>query len=163
MKVSEITISKYQLKQLFEEFNSKLMVDGVNAKYSWFIYKNSEAMAQEYTKLMGELYDERREPDFPAVFRAQMDLAEKYADRTEDGKIAYAPNGLPVYTEHAKEHAEEFAKLREQYSEFFAKLDKKQSVNSELFSQQVTVQVTQLELSEFPPNTKPYIIGLLGY
>lgn len=163
MKVSEITISKIQLKQLFEEFNSKLLADGINAKYSWFIYKNCETMAEEYGKLMNALYDERREPDFPAVFKRQQEMQAAYADKDEKGNLVLGKNGLPVYTKCAKEYAEEFNKLREEYKDFFEKLDKKGEVNAAILSESVTITATQLELSEFPNNTKPYIIGILGY
>ena len=86
MKVSEVQITNFQLQQLFEEFNSRLTVDGINAKYSWFMYKNSEAMAPLYSQLMGELYDERKEPDFPAMFSEGQVLIEKYRDRDAEGK-----------------------------------------------------------------------------
>lgn len=163
MKVSEITISKIQLKQLFEEFNSKLLADGINAKYSWFIYKNCETMAEEYGKLMTALYDERREPEFAAVFKRQQEMQATYADKDENGNLVKGQNGLPVYTKYAKEYTEEFNKLREEYKEFFEKLDKKNEVNSAILKETVTIMATQLELSEFPNNTKPYIIGILGY
>lgn len=163
MKVSEITISKIQLKQLFEEFKSKLLTDGINAKYSWFIYKNCETMAEEYGKLMNALYDERREPDFPTVFKRQQEMQSAYADKDEKGNLVRGQNGLPVYTKCAKEYAEEFNKLREEYKDFFEKLDKKGEVNAAILSESVTITATQLELSEFPNNTKPYIIGILGY
>lgn len=163
MKVSEITITKLQLKQLFEEFNSKLRTDGINAKYSWFMYKNCEAMAEEYGKLAASLYDERREPDFQEIFKRQQELQATYADKDENGNLVTGQNGLPVYTKCAKEYAEEFAKLREEHKEFFEKLDKKNEVNMAVFNENVTVMATLLELSEFPNNTKPYIIGILGY
>ena len=86
MKVSEVQITNFQLQQLFEEFNSRLTVDGINAKYSWFMYKNSEAMAPLYSQLMSELYDERKEPDFPAMFSEGQVLIEKYRDRDAEGK-----------------------------------------------------------------------------
>lgn len=162
MKVENVTISKFYLRQLFEEFNPKILADGINAKYSWFIYKNCETMAPEYAKLMGELYDERREPEYQQVWTAQRELQEKYADRNEKGEFVLH-NGLPVYTKCAKEYDEEFAKLRETYKDFFEKVDKKEQVNREIYGQSVTIPLTMLELSEFPNNTKPFIVGTLGY
>ena len=85
MKVSEVQITNFQLQQLFEEFNPRLTADGINSKYSWFLYKNCEVMAPLYNKLMSELYDERREPDFPAMYNESQLLIEKYRDRDADG------------------------------------------------------------------------------
>ena len=49
------------------------------------------------------------------------------------------------------------------YKDLFDKIDKKPEVNREIYLKNVSFMATQLELSEFPNNTKPYIIGLLGY
>ena len=163
MKVSEVQITNYQLQQLFEEFNSKLTTDGINAKYSWFMYKNSEAMAPLYNQLSQELYDERREPDFPAMFTETQTLIEKYRDRDADGKEINAKDGNAQFTQHGEEYVAEYKKLREKYKELFEKIDKKAEVNREIYLKNVSFMATQLELSEFPNNTKPYIIGLLGY
>ena len=163
MKVSEVQITNYQLQQLFEEFNSKLTTDGINAKYSWFMYKNSEAMAPLYNQLSQELYDERREPDFPAMFTETQTLIEKYRDRDADGKEINDKAGNPTFTQHSEEYFNETKKIREKYKELFEKIDKKAEVNREIYLKNVSFMATQLELSEFPNNTKPYIIGLLGY
>ena len=163
MKVSEVQITNYQLQQLFEEFNSKLTTDGINAKYSWFMYKNSEAMAPLYNQLSQELYDERREPDFPAMFTETQTLIEKYRDRDADGKEINDKAGNPTFTQYGEEYFNETKKIREKYKELFEKIDKKAEVNREIYLKNVSFMATQLELSEFPNNTKPYIIGLLGY
>lgn len=163
MKVSEVQITNYQLQQLFEEFNSKLTTDGINAKYSWFMYKNSEAMAPLYNQLSQELFDERKEPDFPAMFTESQALIEKYRDRDAEGNAANDKAGNPQFTQHGQEYFEETKKLREKYKDLFEKIDKKQEVNRGIYMKNVSFMATQLELSEFPNNTKPYIIGLLGY
>ena len=163
MKVSEVQITNYQLQQLFEEFNSKLTTDGINAKYSWFMYKNSEAMAPLYNQLSQELYDERREADFPAMFNETQALIEKYRDRDADGKEINDKGGNPTFTQHAEEYFNGTKEIREKYKELFEKIDKKAEVNREIYLKNVSFMATQLELSEFPNNTKPYIIGLLGY
>ncbi len=163
MKVSEVQITNYQLQQLFEEFNSKLTTDGINAKYSWFMYKNSEVMAPLYNQLSQELYDERREPDFPAMFNETQALIEKYRDRDEEGKELNDKGGNPMFTQHGEEYFNETKKIREKYKELFEKIEKKPEVNREIYLKNVSFMATMLELSEFPNNTKPYIIGLLGY
>ena len=84
MRVSEVQLTNFQLQQLFEEFNPRLMTDGINVKYSWFMYKNCEVMAPLYNQLMNELYDERREPDFPAMFAEGQALIEKYREERTD-------------------------------------------------------------------------------
>lgn len=163
MKVSEVQITNFQLQQLFEEFNSRLTTDGINAKYSWFMYKNSEAMAPLYNKLSQELYDERKEPEFPNMFNEAQLLIEKYRDRDAEGKEINDKAGNPLFTQHGEEYSSEYKKLREKYKDLFEKIDKKPEVNREIYLKNVSFMATQLELSEFPNNTKPYIIGLLGY
>ena len=163
MKVSEVQITNFQLQQLFEEFNSRLTTDGINAKYSWFMYKNSEAMAPLYNKLSQELYDERKEPEFPNMFNEAQLLIEKYRDRDAEGKEINDKAGNPLFTQHGEDYLAEYKKLREKYKDLFDKIDKKPEVNREIYLKNVSFMATQLELSEFPNNTKPYIIGLLGY
>lgn len=163
MRVSEVQLTNFQLQQLFEEFNPRLMTDGINVKYSWFMYKNCEVMAPLYNQLMNELYDERREPDFPAMFAEGQALIEKYRDRDAEGKEINDKAGNAQFTQHKDEYLKEYQALREKYKELFERIDKKPEVNREIFMKNVKFQATQLELSEFPNNTKPYIIGLLGY
>ena len=163
MKVSEVQVTNFQLQQLFEEFNPKLTVDGINSKYSWFMYKNCEVMAPLYNKLLGDLYDERREPDFPAMVNEHQQIIEKYRDRDAEGNVINDKAGNPQFTQHGEEYNKEYQALREKYKEMFERIDKKQQVNREIYLKNVSFMATQLELSEFPNNTKPYIIGILGY
>lgn len=163
MKVSEVQITNFQLQQLFEEFNPRLTADGINSKYSWFLYKNCEAMAPLYNKLVSELYDERREPDFPAMYNESQLLIEKYRDRDADGNPINDKNGNPQFTEHQEEYVKESEEIRKKYPTLFENIAKKQQVNREIYLKTVSFMATQLELSEFPNNTKPYIIGILGY
>ena len=118
MKVSEVQITNFQLQQLFEEFNSRLTTDGINAKYSWFMYKNSEAMAPLYNKLSPELYDERKEPDFPNMFNEAQLLIEKYRDRDAEGKEINDKAGNPLFTQHGEEYSAEYKKLREKLVQY---------------------------------------------
>jgi predicted nuclease with TOPRIM domain len=163
MKVAEVQMTNFQLQQLFEEFNPRLTVDGINAKYSWFMYKNCEAMIGAYNQLMSELYDERKEKDFPAMFSENQMLIEKYRDRDADGKELNDKAGNPQFNQHKDDYVKAYQELREKYKELFEKIDKKNEVNREVYMKNVTIQGTMLELSEFPNNTKPYVIGLLGY
>lgn len=163
MKVSEIQMTKFQLRQLFEEFNPKLNADGINAKYSWFMYKNCEQMVPLYNELLAQLYDERREPEYPAWFQEHQSLIAEFSDKDENGKAKQDEHGLPVITEKAEEFKAAFASFKEKYKDFYEKLAKKDSTNREIYMQPVSFNATQLEISEFPPNTKPYVVGLLGY
>ena len=160
-----MTITKFQLKQLFEEFNSKIHEEGITAKYSWFIYKNAEMMAEEYGKLLNSLYDERKEKDYMDVLAAQQELNLKYGEKNEDGSLITNPEtGRPIFVgENAKKYEEEFMQIREKYKDFFSRFDNKNATNQAILSEDVTFTATQLELSEFPNNTKPFIIGILGY
>ena len=96
MRVSEITITKFQLKQLFEEFNSKIHNEGITPKYSWFIYKNCEMMINDYSHLLNSLYDERKEPDYGVILAVQQDLALKYGEKNEDGSLTVGQDGRPI-------------------------------------------------------------------
>lgn len=163
MKVTEIQLTNFQLQQLMEEFNPKLTADGINSKYSWFLYKNCEQMMPLYNELINKLYDERREPEFPAWFKENQEIITTYADKDENGKIKENPQGFPIITEHAEEYQMSMVEFKEKYKDFYAKLEKKPSINREIYMQKVSFMATMLELSEFPPTTKPFIIGLLGY
>ena len=166
MNVTEVTLTKFQLKQLFEEFNSQVNDNGISAKYSWFIYKNCESMAQEYANLMNSLYDERKESEYPNVLAAQQALYEKYGDRDENNKLKINPeNGRPFISdeEKIKSYEIDFMKLKGEYKKFFEKFDKKNSINQAIYNERVTIMATKMDLSEFPPNTKPFIVGILGY
>lgn len=160
MRVTELTLTNYQIKQIFEEFNSKLGVEGESAKYSWFLFKNCESLAGPYTQLMSELYDERKEPDFPAMYKEQQDLLAKYMAEPEN---IIEQNGNKTLTNEAMaKYEEEFKPIREKYKELFDKIESKPVTNQAIYNKQVNVTVTVLDLSEFPPTTKPYIVGILG-
>lgn len=160
MRVAEVTLSNYQIKQLFEEFNSKLSTDGESAKYSWFLFKNSEAMAGAYAQLMNELFDERREPDFPAMYQEQQALLAQFMAIPEN--VVERDGNKTLTPAAAAKFDEEFKPIREKYSELFDKIEHKAATNQEIFNKQIRIQATILDLSEFPANTKPFIVGLLG-
>lgn len=163
MMVNDIKLSNFQLKQLFEEFNSKLNEPGETAKFSWVVYKNCEILAPAYAQLMQELYDERREPEFPEFYKKQQDLIQKYADRDEQNAIIYNQNGAPQIIENIVEFNQENEKLLETYSELYDKIKNKDKVNFEIYNKFNTYQLHMLELNEFPPRTPPFIVGILGY
>lgn len=163
MTTRDVTLSNFQLKQLFEEFNKKLGEPGENAKYSWFIFKNVELMAKAYAELMQSLYDERKEPEFPEFYQEQQKLVQKYADRDEQNNIVRDNNNAPVIIENIVEFNQENAKLLEKYSSLYEKIKNKDAVNYEIFNKTQTLTLHCLELSEFPARTVPFVVGLLGY
>jgi len=163
MTVREVTLSNFQLKQLFETLNRKLNDDGENAKFSWLVFKNCEILAKPYSDLMNELYDERREPEFPAFYQAQQALVQKYADRDEQNNIVVDGNNAPVINENIVEFNQANAALLEQYSDLYEKIKKKDEINFEIYNRQCTFTLHCMELSEFPARTIPFIVGLLGY
>lgn len=163
MRVSEKTITNFQLKQLFEEFNAKLMVEGITPKFSWFLFKNTEAMAPLYNKLMLELYDERREEEFPAMYAELQQIEATYCDKDLETDMPITDaQGNKQYNEKREEYTKAFEELREKFKDLFERIDNKPKVNQEIFAKQVTFNATLLDLTEFPNQTKPYIIGLLG-
>ena len=163
MTTREVTLSNFQLKQLFEEFNKRLNVPGDSAKYSWLIYKNCELMAKPYSDLINALYDERREPDFPAFYQAQQELVQKYADRDEQNNIIKnQETNQPVINENIVEFNQANNELCEKYSELCEKIKNKDQVNFEIFNKQNAFTLHCMELSEFPPQTPPFVVGILG-
>lgn len=163
MELKNVTLSNYQLKQLFEEFNRRLNEPGENAKFSWVMYKNCETLVKPYTELMTSLYDERKEPDFPAFYQEQQKLVQEYADRDEQNNIIRDQNGAPQINENIVEFNEANEKLLEKYSTLCEKIKNKDKVNSELYVKQQTFSLYCLELTEFPSRTIPFIVGILGY
>ena len=84
-------------------------------------------------------------------------------DKDDKGQPIKDERGNPVFTKQQDKYIEELNKLKADHKEFYEKLDHKEEKNREIMLQTVSFMATRLELSEFPPNTKPYIIGLLGY
>ena len=163
MMINNVVLNNYQLKQLFEEFSHKINEAGENPQFSWFIYKNCEILSDPYAKLVQDLYDERREPQFAEFYNKQQALIQKYADRDEQNAIIHDQNGAPQILENIVEFKQENAKLLEEYSELYEKIKNKDKVNLEIFNKTNTYQLYTLELSEFPQRTPPYIVGTLGY
>lgn len=163
MTLKEITLSNFQLKQLFEEFNRKLTEPGETAKYSWFMYQNCELLAKPYNEVLGKLFDERREPEFPEFYQKQQQLVMKYADRDEQNNIVHDQNGAPVINENIVEFNEANATLLKEYSTLYEKIQNKDKVNYEVYKETNVYKLYCLELSEFPPRTTPFIVGILGY
>lgn len=163
MMTSEIRLSNYQLKQLFEEFNKKLYEPGETPRFSWVIYKNCEILAPAYAKLMDSLFDERRDPDFPEFYKKQQELVQRYADRDEQNNIIRDENGSPQIDEYIVEFNQENEKLLQSYSTLYSKIKEKNKINTEIYNKVNTYTLYALELSEFPTRTAPYIVGILGY
>lgn len=162
MKVSKLRLTNYQIERILNEFNTKIFVPGISAKYSYFIYKNTEFLAEPYNKLMNELYDERKEPNFQEMVDAQNKLIMKYADRDEQGNIIKDENNVPVINENIVEFNNENDKLIEKYKELFDKIKKKDEYNHEIRSKEDEYDLVTLDLSEFPDVTPPFIVGLLN-
>lgn len=163
MKVNKVKLSYYQVERLFEEFNKKLFIDGINPTYSYFLFKNSEYLSIGYNKLRSEMYDERTEPDYPAMMAEQQQLIAKYADRNEQGNIIKDQYGNATINENIVEFNNENDKLMEKYKDLFEKIKNKPRINHELLSQEAEYDLITLELSEFPNSTPPFIVGLLSY
>lgn len=163
MTLNDVVLNNFQVKQLFEEFNKKLNEPGENPQYSWVIYKNCEILAGAYTQIMQELYDERREPEFPEFYNKQQALIQKYADRNEQNEIIFDRSGNPQIIENIVEFNQENAKLLEEYSELCEKVKNKDKVNLEVYNKTNSYKLYTMELSEFPLRTPPYIVGMIGY
>jgi len=163
MTAREVTLSNFQLKQVFENLSKKINEPGEAPKYSWFIFKTCEVLAEPYAKMMNELYDERREPDYSAFDAEQKKLVQKYADRDEQNTIITDDTGRPVIRENIVEFSEENSKLLEKYPTLNENWKNKEKHNFEVLQKRQTYNLTCLELSEFPPKTPPFIVGVFGY
>ena len=163
MTAREVKLTNFQLKQIFEYLSQKVNEPGETPKYSWFIYKTCEALAEPYAKLMNELYDERREPEYPEFDKEQKALVQKYADRDEQNTIITDDKNRPLIRENSVEFTEENAKLLEKYPTLNENWKNKEKTNYAIFQQLQTYNLTCLELSEFPPKTPPSIVGVFGY
>jgi hypothetical protein len=163
MKVEQTQLTNMQIKQLFEEFNSKINEPGITAKYSWCMFKNCEVLAQPYNLLMSQLYDQRREPEFQKFAMENDQLIREFAKKNGD-QIVFDAKNQPVLDEtRMEEYAKKVQELREKYAEFFKNSDEKMKGNAELFNTPVTVMLTKLEITEIPNVAKPWVVGLIGY
>lgn len=163
MTAREVKLNNIQLKQIFEYLSKKVNEPGEAAKYSWFIYRTCESLAEPYARLMNELYDERREPDYPEFDKEQKALVQKYADRDEQNTVITDERGRPLIRENIVEFTEENNKLLEKYPTLNENWKNKEKVNFEIFQKSQSYNLTCLELSEFPPKTPPFIVGIFGY
>lgn len=163
MKVEQTQLTNMQIKQLFEEFNSKINEPGITAKYSWCMFKNCEVLAQPYNLLMSQLYDQRREPEFQKFAMENDQLIREYAKKNGD-QIVFDAKNQPVLDEtRLEEYGKKVQELREKYAEFFKNSDEKMKGNAELFNTPVPVMLTKLEITEIPNVAKPWVVGLIGY
>lgn len=163
MTAREVTMSNFQLKQIFESLSKKINEPGETPKYSWFIFKTCEILAKPYADMMNELYDERREPDYPVFDEEQRKLVQKYADRDEQNTVIRDEQGRPLIKENIVEFSEENAKLLEKYPKLNENWKNKEKHNYEVFQKMQTFTLTCLEINEFPAHTPPFIVGIFGY
>lgn len=163
MMERDVTLSNFQLKQVFESLSKKMNEPGETPKYSWFIFKTCEFLAKPYAEMMNELYDERREPDYPAFDKEQKALVQKYADRDEQNTIITDEQGRPLIKENIVEFSEENAKLLEKYPTLNENWKNKEKHNIEVFQKTQSYKLNCLEINEFPPRTPPFIVGIFGY
>lgn len=163
MKVSKVKLTNYQVERLFEEFNKKLFIDGINPKYSYFMFKNSEYLATAFNNMMMELYDERRDPDYAKMVEEQNKLVIKYADKDEQANIVRDTQGNPVITENIVEFNNENEVLLSKYKDLVSKIESKEQYNHKIRSRDGEYDLITLELNEFPNSAPPFIVGLLGY
>lgn len=163
MTVKDVNISNFQIKQLFELFNNMILEPGENAKFSWMVYQNTAILAPLYADILQNIYDENRDPEFSAFYSEQDVLIQKYADRDNNNIIKVDTNNKPIIKENIIEFSEENKKLIEKYPELYKRLQSKNENNANVYKQTKTIPLHCLELSEFPPKTIPFIVGLLGY
>lgn len=163
MKVEKTQLTNMQVKQIFEEFNSRINEPGITAKYSWCMFKNCEVLAQPYNALMSQLYDQRREPEFQAFMAEQDEIVRECAKKNGDQVVFDAKNQPVIDETKIEEFRTKSQALREKYKEFFMKSEEKLKTNTEIFNTPVVVQLTKLEVNEFPNVAKPWVVGLLGY
>lgn len=163
MKSEKRKLSNYQIKQLYEDFAKKVYEEGITAKYSWFLYKNYQILGNAYAAIANEVFDERREPDFQNMLNDQNELVLKYADRDEQANIKRDERGNPVINDNIVEFNKENDQLLStKYAALYEKLQNKEKFNHEILTRQVDIDLLVLDVSEFPPTTPPYIVGLLG-
>ena len=163
MTAREVKLTNFQLKQIFENLSKKINEPGESPKYSWFIYKTCEALAEPYARLINELYDEHREPEYPEFDKEQKALVQKYADRDEQNTVITDKHGRPVIRENIVEFGEENAKLLAKYPTLNENWKNKEKTNYEIYQKTQVYTLTCLELSEFPTKTPPFIVGVFGY
>lgn len=157
-----LKLKKIEVTQLFEEFNTLILKEGVSAKYSLFVYNNAQVLMPIWEQIAAEIYDERREPEFPKFIQQNNDIITKYADRDEQGNIVKDQNGQPMITEQIVEFNTAVETLNSTYKEMLERIAQKDEINKQVYLQEIEVELTCLDIDEFPANTKPFVVGILN-
>lgn len=162
MKIIKKTLKNRDILALFNEFNTNTSSEGLNAAYSLMLFKNCEALYPTVMKINDDLYDERKEADWPKFIEKRNDVFGKYADRDEQGNIKVDDKtGAPIVTEMIVEFNNDIGKVQEEFKDLLTRIQNKDKINADVLNQCTEVEVVTLTLAEFPDKTKPFVVGLL--
>lgn len=162
MKIVKKTLKNRDILALFNEFNTNTDKEGLNPYYSLMSFKNAEALLPVVMKINDDLYDERREADWNKFIEKRNEIFQKYADRDEQGNMKINDkNGAPIVTEMIVEFNKAIEELQVEFKDMLGRVQNKETVNANVLSQTTEVEVVTLELTEFPNQAKPFVVGLL--
>ena len=163
MKIVKKTLKNRDILALFNEFNQSTAKEGLNAKYSLMLFKNAETLLPTVMQINDDMYDERKETEWDAFLQERNEVFEKYADRDEQGIMKIDDKTKnPIVTEMVVEFNEAIGELEKKYHEMLVRIQNKEKTNNDILLQETEVEVVTLDITEFPDQAKPFVVGLLA-
>jgi hypothetical protein len=133
--------------------NAILALEGTqhSVKFSYLVAKNKVAMKDEIEAL--EEVSKSSE-EFKVYEDARIKLAQKYADKNEDGSTKIQDNNF-VLTINAEVFQKEFDKLKNKYKDTVADRDKQVKEFEELLEGTVVFEGTKINFGDIPASIDP--------
>lgn len=160
MKIVNKKLKNVEIRQLFEEFNRLAFQDGLNAKYSYMVFKNSEILLPKFQEIMNRLYDEQKDPEFHQWLDKQNEIRTRFADRDEQGNVKTDPNGNLIIIDQIVECDKELEKLNIDFKELNERLKAKDGYNRQIYMEEIDIDIVTLDIDEFPNTAKPFVVAL---
>lgn len=161
MEQKSITLTRGQVKGIYEYFASQLQQEGKTAEFSYLIYKNTETLAQEYANIVNTIYDENSDEKFQEFTKKSNELVVKYADRDEQGNPIVENNNYKI-TEQIVEFKQENETLYKEYEEVLKNRQQKIQESVQFLEMTSEYSLIVMPIAKFPDKIAPAIVGIFG-
>lgn len=147
----------------FVEMLSKMAETNMNCELAYIIAKNLRDLTEDYIKLMSELYDPQRDPDYVKFNEGSMAIANKHADRDEQGNIIFDKNGKMMINDQVVEFQEAMNKYNEENKELIETFNKKLEKNNEIMQETVERKLFTWDVIENIPKNADMSPALFAF
>jgi len=151
---------KLTKRDLLKLYNGIIAMEGraYSVKFSYFIAKNKVALRDEISAL-----EEARKPsdEYRSFDTKRAKLAQKYADKNEDGSAKIHENSF-VITKNVDKFQSEIKKLREKNKKYITEFEKQMVDFEELLDTEATLENTsKIVFKDIPQSIEPSILEVL--